>query len=137
MKQRGERFTELTSYEMHAARIFDDAGVDALQISDSTANNAYGNPTSLPVTVDELIPLARAVLSHDRAAGVVHERRRSGTDSRVAPVRQGDDNRLEARRRPRRHCQGGESARKSRDSARADPVVVTGAGRQVRKETSE
>src|SRR5687768_16534489 len=86
---------------MHAARIFDDAGVDALQISDSAANNAYGNPTSLPVTVDELIPLARAVLSHDRAAGVVHERRRSGTDPRVAPVRRGDDNRLEAGRWPR------------------------------------
>ena len=96
MKQRGERFTELTSYEMDTARIFDDAGVDALLIGDCAANNAHGNPTSLPVTVDELIPLARAVLPHDRAAGVVHERRRSGTDSRVAPVRQGDDNRLEA-----------------------------------------
>ena len=68
VKQRGERFTELTSYEMHTARIFDDAGVDALLIGDCAANNAYGNPTSLPVTVDELIPLTRSVaLSVKRA----------------------------------------------------------------------
>jgi len=61
MKQRGERFTMLTSYDMYTAAVFDQAGIDVLLIGDSAANNVYGYRTSLPVTVDELLPLARAV----------------------------------------------------------------------------
>src|ERR1700709_1291794 len=61
MKERGERFAMLTAYDMYTAQIFDGAGVEVLLVGDSASNNVYGNETSLPVTVDELIPLTRAV----------------------------------------------------------------------------
>src|SRR6188472_2760006 len=61
MKERGERFAMLTAYDMYTAEIFDDAGIEVLLVGDSASNNVYGDETSLPVTVDELIPLTRAV----------------------------------------------------------------------------
>jgi 3-methyl-2-oxobutanoate hydroxymethyltransferase len=60
-KERGERFTMLTAYEQYAAATFDEAGIEVLLVGDSASNNVYGNETSLPVTVDELIPLTGAV----------------------------------------------------------------------------
>ncbi len=61
MKERGERFSMLTAYEQYAAQTFDEAGIEVLLVGDSASNNVYGNETSLPVTVDELLPLTRAV----------------------------------------------------------------------------
>lgn len=60
-KQNGIKITGLTSYDQLTARIFDEAGIDFLLVGDSAANNVLGYDTTLPVTVDELIPLARAV----------------------------------------------------------------------------
>src|SRR4051794_25062380 len=60
-KQRGEKITMLTTYDMYSAQIFDEAGIDILFIGDSASNNVFGNATTIPVTVDELIPLVRAV----------------------------------------------------------------------------
>ncbi|NYD42266.1 3-methyl-2-oxobutanoate hydroxymethyltransferase [Nocardioides panaciterrulae] len=71
MKQRGEKFTMLTAYEQYAAQTFDEAGIDVLLVGDSASNNVFANETSLPVTVDELIPLARAVSRSVRRALVV------------------------------------------------------------------
>ena len=61
MKERGERFSMLTAYEQYAAATFDEAGIEVLLVGDSASNNVFGNETSLPVTVDELLPLTRAV----------------------------------------------------------------------------
>ena len=61
MKERGEKWAMLTAYDMYTAATFDEAGIPVLLVGDSASNNVYGNETSLPVTVDELIPLARAV----------------------------------------------------------------------------
>lgn len=71
MKQRGEKFTMLTAYEQYAAEVFDEAGIDVLLVGDSASNNVFGNETSLPVTVDELIPLVRAVTRSAKRALVV------------------------------------------------------------------
>src|ERR1700749_2997722 len=71
MKERGERFAMLTAYDMYTAQIFDEAGIEVLLVGDSASNNVYGNETSLPVTVDELIPLTRAVSRSARRALVV------------------------------------------------------------------
>src|SRR5699024_1267631 len=58
----------LTAYDQYAAQIFDEAGIPVLLVGDSASNNVFANETSLPVTADELIPLARAVSrSVDRA----------------------------------------------------------------------
>jgi 3-methyl-2-oxobutanoate hydroxymethyltransferase len=61
MKERGEKITMLTAYDMYTAATFDEAGIDLLLVGDSASNNVFGNETSLPVTVDELLPLTRAV----------------------------------------------------------------------------
>ncbi|MFC7496070.1 MULTISPECIES: 3-methyl-2-oxobutanoate hydroxymethyltransferase [unclassified Nocardioides] len=71
MKQRGEKFAMLTAYEQYAAQVFDEAGIEVLLVGDSASNNVFANETSLPVTVDELIPLARAVTRSVRRALVV------------------------------------------------------------------
>ena len=71
MKQRGERWAMLTAYDQYTAQVFDEAGIPVLLVGDSAANNVYGYDSSLPVTVDELIPLARAVTSSVTYALVV------------------------------------------------------------------
>jgi 3-methyl-2-oxobutanoate hydroxymethyltransferase len=71
MKARGEKFAMLTAYEQYAAQTFDEAGIPVLLVGDSASNNVFGNETSLPVTVDELIPLVRAVTRAARRALVV------------------------------------------------------------------
>jgi 3-methyl-2-oxobutanoate hydroxymethyltransferase len=60
-KNNGIKITGLTSYDQLTAGIFDKAGIDFLLVGDSAGNNVLGYDTTLPVTVDELIPLTRAV----------------------------------------------------------------------------
>lgn len=71
MKQRGEKFAMLTAYDQYAAQVFDEAGIPLLLVGDSASNNVFGNETSLPVTVDEMIPLVRAVSRSAKQALVV------------------------------------------------------------------
>ncbi|MGN4935041.1 3-methyl-2-oxobutanoate hydroxymethyltransferase [Aeromonas rivipollensis] len=61
MKVNGEKWAMLTSYDMYTAAIFEQAGIPVLLVGDSAANNVYGYSSSLAVTVDELLPLVRAV----------------------------------------------------------------------------
>jgi 3-methyl-2-oxobutanoate hydroxymethyltransferase len=60
-KAQGIKITGLTSYDQLTAAIFDAAGIDFLLVGDSAGNNVLGYDTTLPVTVDDLIPLTRAV----------------------------------------------------------------------------
>ncbi|GAB3591603.1 3-methyl-2-oxobutanoate hydroxymethyltransferase [Angustibacter peucedani] len=71
MKERGERFTMLTAYDQYAAEIFDEAGIDVLLVGDSAANNVLGYETTVPVTLDELLPLVRAVTRSARRPLVI------------------------------------------------------------------
>jgi 3-methyl-2-oxobutanoate hydroxymethyltransferase len=71
MKERGEKWAMLTAYDMYAAATFDEAGIPVLLVGDSASNNVFGNETSLPVTVDELVPLVRAVTRSVKYALVV------------------------------------------------------------------
>ena len=67
-KADGVKITGLTSYDTLTAQIFDEAGIDFLLVGDSAGNTVLGYDSTLPVTVDELIPLTRAVaLSSQRA----------------------------------------------------------------------
>ena len=70
-KREGTRFAMLTAYEQYSAEIFDQAGIEVLLVGDSASNNVFGNETSLPVTVDELLPLCRAVARSAKRALVV------------------------------------------------------------------
>ena len=71
MKDSGERWAMLTAYDYSTARVFDEAGVPVLLVGDSAANVIYGYDTTLPVTVDELLPLVRGVVRGTKRAMVV------------------------------------------------------------------
>lgn len=60
-KQAGQRFSCLTSYDQITAGIFDEAGIEVILVGDSAADNALGYATTLPISVDEIIPFGRAV----------------------------------------------------------------------------
>ncbi|GAB3689977.1 3-methyl-2-oxobutanoate hydroxymethyltransferase [Angustibacter aerolatus] len=71
LKERGERWAMLTAYDQYAAEVFDEAGIPVLLVGDSAGNNVLGYATTLPVTVDEMLPLVRAVTRTARRALVV------------------------------------------------------------------
>lgn len=62
MKATGERWSMLTAYDYSTARLFEEAGIPVLLVGDSAANVVYGYDTTVPITVDELIPLVRGVV---------------------------------------------------------------------------
>jgi 3-methyl-2-oxobutanoate hydroxymethyltransferase len=70
-KSRGDRWPMLTSYDQYTASIFDQNGVPVLLVGDSAANNVFGYETTLPVTVDELLPLVRAVVRATKTSLIV------------------------------------------------------------------
>jgi 3-methyl-2-oxobutanoate hydroxymethyltransferase len=70
-KARGEKWPMLTAYDALTARIFDEAGIPVLLVGDSAGMVVYGHDTTIPVTVDDLIPLTAAVVRGTRRAMVV------------------------------------------------------------------
>jgi 3-methyl-2-oxobutanoate hydroxymethyltransferase len=70
-KTRGEKWPMLTAYDALTARVFDEAGIPVLLVGDSAAMVVYGHDSTIPVTVDDLIPLTAAVVRGTRRAMVV------------------------------------------------------------------
>src|SRR6266487_1788780 len=70
-KARGEKWPMLTAYDALTARVFDDAGIPVLLVGDSAGMVVYGHDTTIPVTVDDLIPLTAAVVRGTSRALVV------------------------------------------------------------------
>lgn len=61
MKQKGEKVAVLTAYDYLIAGYLDEAGIDIILVGDSLGNVFQGQPTTLPVTVDEVIYHTKAV----------------------------------------------------------------------------
>jgi 3-methyl-2-oxobutanoate hydroxymethyltransferase len=70
-KARGEKLVMVTAYDHPGARLADGAGVDIILVGDSAADNVLGYDTTVPVTVDELLVLVRAVARGTERALVV------------------------------------------------------------------
>jgi 3-methyl-2-oxobutanoate hydroxymethyltransferase len=70
-KRRGERWAMLTAYDYSTSALLDAAGVPVLLVGDSAANVVYGYDTTVPVGVDELLPLVRGVVRGAAHAMVV------------------------------------------------------------------
>jgi 3-methyl-2-oxobutanoate hydroxymethyltransferase len=70
-KVAGEKWAMLTSYEQMTASIFDEAQIPVLLVGDSAGSNFLGEENTIPVTVDELLPLTRAVVRGSSRAMVV------------------------------------------------------------------
>jgi 3-methyl-2-oxobutanoate hydroxymethyltransferase len=70
-KVSGRKFSCLTSYDALTASAFDEAGIEVLLVGDSAADNVLGYSSTLPITVDEMIPFGRAVAGATKRALVV------------------------------------------------------------------
>lgn len=71
MKNNGEKIAMLTSYDYSVAKLVDAAGIDAILVGDSAANVMSGYPTTLPISVDEMIYFASSVVRAVNRAMVV------------------------------------------------------------------
>lgn len=70
-KARGEKWAMVTAYDALTAGVFDAAGVPVLLVGDSAANVVYGYETTVRIELDELVPLAAAVVRGSTRAMVV------------------------------------------------------------------
>ncbi len=70
-KARGEKWPMLTAYDALSAHIFDEAGIPVLLVGDSAAMVVFGHDTTIPVTLDDLIPLTAAVVRGTSRAMVI------------------------------------------------------------------
>jgi 3-methyl-2-oxobutanoate hydroxymethyltransferase len=71
MKARGEKIAMLTAYDYSFARILDSAGMDVLLVGDSASNVVHGYETTVPITLDQMIDHAAAVVRGVQRALVV------------------------------------------------------------------
>lgn len=71
MKQNGEKITALTAYDYLMAKFLDEAGIDIILVGDSLGNVVQGNPTTLTVTLDEMIYHAKIVKKAVKSALMV------------------------------------------------------------------
>ena len=71
MKNDGEKISMLTAYDFSFAKIIDEAGVDVILVGDSASNVMAGHETTLPITLDQMIYHASAVVRAVKRALVV------------------------------------------------------------------
>nr|WP_214416347.1 3-methyl-2-oxobutanoate hydroxymethyltransferase [Sphaerisporangium fuscum] len=70
-KERGEKWPMVTAYDAMTAKVFDEAGIPVMLVGDSAAMVVYGYDSTLPVSVDDLVPLTAAVVRGSSRAMVV------------------------------------------------------------------
>ena len=71
MKHKGEKISMLTAYDYSMAKIVDGAGIDIILVGDSASNVMAGHETTLPITLDQMIYHASAVVRAVKRALVV------------------------------------------------------------------
>ncbi|TAE60913.1 MAG: 3-methyl-2-oxobutanoate hydroxymethyltransferase [Bacteroidetes bacterium] len=71
MKEKGVKISMLTAYDFSFARILDDAGVDVVLVGDSASNVVHGHETTLPITLEQMIDHASAVVRAVKRALVI------------------------------------------------------------------
>jgi 3-methyl-2-oxobutanoate hydroxymethyltransferase len=72
MKLRGDKIVMVTAYDSPGARFAEDAGVDMILVGDTAAMVVLGHEgTTVPVTMDEMLFLARTVVRSARRPIVV------------------------------------------------------------------
>ncbi|MPQ97604.1 3-methyl-2-oxobutanoate hydroxymethyltransferase [Modestobacter sp. I12A-02628] len=70
-KERGERWAMLTAYDSYAAQVFEEAGIPVLLVGDSAGNVVLGHTSTVPVTVEDLLLMTKAVTRSTRRALIV------------------------------------------------------------------
>ena len=60
-KERGERWAMLTAYDTYASAVFEEAGIPVMLVGDSAGNVVLGHTSTVPVTVEDMLLLTKAV----------------------------------------------------------------------------
>jgi len=63
MKRQGTKIAMVTAYDAAGARLAEAAGIDVVLVGDSAAMVVLGHPSTVPVTMEEMIFMTRAVAS--------------------------------------------------------------------------
>jgi 3-methyl-2-oxobutanoate hydroxymethyltransferase len=70
-KERGEKWAMLTAYDTVSASVFEEAGIPVLLVGDSAGNVVLGHTSTVPVTVDDILLLTKAVTRSTKRTLVV------------------------------------------------------------------
>ena len=71
LKQHGEKISMLTAYDYSMAKAVDAANIDVILVGDSASNVMSGHETTVPITLDQMIYHATAVIRAVKRALVV------------------------------------------------------------------
>lgn len=67
----GEKWAVITAYDALTAAIFEQAGVPAILVGDSAAMVVHGHTSTIPITVEEMLPLVQGVVRGTQRAAVI------------------------------------------------------------------
>jgi 3-methyl-2-oxobutanoate hydroxymethyltransferase len=70
-KERGEKWAMLTAYDTYSAAIFEEAGIPVMLVGDSSGNVVLGYSSTVPVTVDDILLMTKAVTRSTSRALIV------------------------------------------------------------------
>src|SRR6059058_2277356 len=70
-KGRGEKWAMLTAYDTYSAAIFEEAGIPVMLVGDSSGNVVLGYSSTVPVTVEDLLVMTKAVTRSTKRALIV------------------------------------------------------------------
>jgi 3-methyl-2-oxobutanoate hydroxymethyltransferase len=70
-KDRGEKWAMLTAYDTASASIFEEAGIPVMLVGDSAGNVVLGLTSTVPVTVDDMLLLTKAVTRSTKRSLIV------------------------------------------------------------------
>lgn len=71
LKEKGEKISMLTAYDYSLGKIVDTSGIEVILVGDSASNVMAGHETTLPITLDQMIYHATAVVKAAKRALVV------------------------------------------------------------------
>ncbi|TKJ20660.1 3-methyl-2-oxobutanoate hydroxymethyltransferase [Blastococcus sp. CCUG 61487] len=70
-KERGEKWAMLTAYDTYSAAIFEEAGIPVMLVGDSAGNVVMGHSSTVPVTVEDMLLLTKAVTRSTKRSLIV------------------------------------------------------------------
>ncbi|MCF6734398.1 3-methyl-2-oxobutanoate hydroxymethyltransferase [Blastococcus sp. KM273129] len=70
-KERGEKWAMLTAYDTFSAAVFEEAGIPVMLVGDSSGNVVLGHTSTVPVTVDDILLMTKAVTRSTKRALIV------------------------------------------------------------------
>ena len=73
LKKQGKKFACLTSYDQQTAEIFDSVGIEVILVGDSASNTVLANDTTIPISLEEMIPFGKAVARSAKNSLVVFD----------------------------------------------------------------